>query len=33
MEKSSPTAGAVRNGCLMYEQQGQHMVVLLDTPA
>jgi LuxR family maltose regulon positive regulatory protein len=33
MEKSSPTAGAVRNGCLVYEQQGQNVVVLVDTPA
>ena len=33
MEKSSPTAGAVRNGCLVYEQQGQNVVVLLDTPS
>ena len=33
MEKSSPTAGAVRNGCLVYEQQGQHVVVLVDTPS
>ncbi len=33
MEKSSPTAGAVRNGCLVYEQQGQNVVELLDTPS
>lgn len=33
MEKSSPTAGAVRNRCLVYEQQGQNVVVLLDTPS
>ncbi|HEX6480441.1 MAG TPA: AAA family ATPase, partial [Ktedonobacteraceae bacterium] len=33
MEKSSPTAGAVRNGCLVYEQQGQNVIVLLDTPS
>jgi AAA ATPase-like protein len=32
MEKASSTAGAVCNGCLVYEQQGQRMVVLLDTP-
>src|SRR5437879_5750783 len=32
MEKVSSTAGAVCNGCLVYEQQGQCMVVLLDTP-
>ena len=33
MEKLSSTAGAVRNGCLVYEQQGQNVVVLLDTPS
>ena len=33
MEKSSATVGAVRNGCLVYEQQGQNVVVLLDTPS
>ena len=33
MEKVSPTAGAVCNGCLVYEQQGQNMVVLVDTPS
>ena len=33
MEKVSPTAGAVCNGCLVYEQQGQHVVVLVDTPS
>src|SRR5579885_1238012 len=33
MEKVSSTSGAVCNGCLVYEQQGQHMVVLLDTPS
>ena len=32
MQKRSPTIGTVRNGCLVYEQQGQH-VVLLDTPS
>ena len=33
MEKPSTTAGAVRNGCLVYEQQGQNVVVLVDTPS
>ncbi len=33
MEKASSTIGAVRNGCLVYEQQGQNVVVLVDTPS
>src|SRR5260221_12034832 len=33
MEKASLTIGAVCNGCLLYEQQGQHMVGLVDTPS
>jgi LuxR family maltose regulon positive regulatory protein len=33
MEKVSSTAGAVCNGCLVYEQQGQNVVVLVDTPS
>src|SRR5947209_5489378 len=33
MEKVSSTAGAVCNGCVVYEQQGQHVVVLVDTPS
>src|SRR5260370_29845469 len=33
MEKVSSTTGAVCNGCLVYKQQGQRMVVLLDTPS
>ena len=33
MQKPSPTVGTVRNGCLVYEQQGQSVMVLLDTPA
>ncbi len=33
MKKISPTAGAVRNGSLVYEQQGQNVVVLVDTPS
>ncbi len=33
MKKISPTAGAVRNGCLVYEQQGQNVVLLVDTPS
>jgi LuxR family maltose regulon positive regulatory protein len=33
MEKVSPTIGAVCNGCLAYEQQGQNVVVLVDTPS
>ena len=33
MQKPSPTVGTVRNGWLVYEQQGQSVVVLLDTPA
>lgn len=33
MEKASLTAGAVCNGCLVYEQQGQNVVVLVDTPS
>ena len=33
MQKRSPTAGAVRDGCLVYEHQGQRVVVLLDTPS
>ncbi len=33
MQKPSPTVGTVRNGCLVYEQQGQRVVVLLDSPA
>ncbi len=33
MEKASLTIGAVCNDCLVYEQQGQHMVVLVDTPS
>ena len=33
MEKIPPTAGAVCNGCLVYEQQGQNVVVLVDTPS
>jgi LuxR family maltose regulon positive regulatory protein len=33
MKKVSPTAGAVRHGCLVYEQQGQNVVVLVDTPS
>ncbi len=31
MEKIPPTAGAVCNGCLVYEQQGQNVVALVDT--
>jgi LuxR family maltose regulon positive regulatory protein len=31
MQKRSSTTGAVRDGCLVYEHQGQHMVMLLDT--
>jgi LuxR family maltose regulon positive regulatory protein len=33
MQKPSPTAGIVRNGNLVYEQQGQRVVVLLDSPS
>ena len=33
MEKVSSTAGAVCNGCLVYNRQGQNMVVLVDTPS
>jgi hypothetical protein len=33
MKKISPTDGAVRNGCLVYEHQGQNVVVLVDTPS
>lgn len=33
MQKRSPTVGTVRNGYLVYEQQGQYVVVLLDTPS
>src|SRR5258708_16176175 len=33
MKKVSPTAGAVRNGCLVYEQQGQNVVMRVDTPS
>ncbi len=33
MKKISPTVGAARNGCLVYEQQGQNVVVLVDTPS
>ncbi|GHO57530.1 hypothetical protein [Ktedonobacter robiniae] len=33
MEKASSPIGTVCNGCLVYEQQGQHLVVLLDTPS
>ncbi|HEU0003518.1 MAG TPA: LuxR C-terminal-related transcriptional regulator [Ktedonobacteraceae bacterium] len=33
MEKTPPTTGAVCNGCLVYEQQGQNVVVLVDTPS
>lgn len=33
MEKIPPAAGAVCNGCLVYEQQGQNVVVLVDTPS
>jgi hypothetical protein len=33
MEKVSLAAGAVCNGCLVYEQQGQNVVVLIDTPS
>jgi LuxR family transcriptional regulator, maltose regulon positive regulatory protein len=33
MEKVSLTAGAVCNGCLVYEQQDQNVVVLIDTPS
>ena len=33
MEKASSLAGAVYNGCLVYEQQGQNVEVLLDTPS
>src|SRR5579872_923121 len=33
MQNLSPTAGTVRNGWLVYEQQSQKVVVLLDTPA
>src|SRR5258708_23883859 len=33
MKKISPTAGAVRNGCLVYEQQRQNVVVLDHTPS
>ena len=33
MQKRSSTIGTVRNGCLVSEQQGQHVVVLLDTPS
>src|SRR5215475_10779584 len=32
MQQQSSTVGTVRNGCLVYEQQGQHVEVLLDTP-
>jgi LuxR family maltose regulon positive regulatory protein len=33
MQKRSTTIGTVRDGCLVYEQQGQRVVVLLETPA
>ncbi len=33
MQQRSPTTGAVRNGCLVYEQQGRPVVVLVDTPS
>ena len=33
MEKVSSTAGAVCNGCLLHEQQGQKVIVLVDTPS
>src|SRR5579863_3551200 len=33
MQNPSPTVGTVRDGCLVYEQQGQRVVVLLDTPS
>ncbi len=33
MQNLSPTAGTVQNGYLVYEQQDQHVVVLLDTPS
>ncbi|HEX6800490.1 MAG TPA: LuxR C-terminal-related transcriptional regulator [Ktedonobacterales bacterium] len=33
MQNLSPTAGTVRNGWLVYERQGQQVVVLLDTPS
>jgi LuxR family maltose regulon positive regulatory protein len=33
MQKLSPTIGAVRDGCLVYEQQSQKVVVLVDTPS
>jgi len=33
MQKRSPTAGAVQNGWLVYEQRGQLVVVLVDTPS
>jgi LuxR family maltose regulon positive regulatory protein len=33
MEKVPLTTGAVCNGCLVYEQQGQNVVVLIDTPS
>lgn len=33
MQKRSSTVGTVRNNCLVYEQQGQPVMVLLDTPA
>src|SRR5258706_2919263 len=33
MQKRSSTIGTVRNSCLVYEQQGQHVVILLDTPS
>jgi LuxR family maltose regulon positive regulatory protein len=33
MKKASSTAGAVCNGCLVYEQPGQNVVVLVDTPS
>ncbi len=33
MPQLSPTTGAVQNECLLYEQQGQRVVVLVDTPS
>ncbi len=33
MQKPSSTISTVRNGCLVYEQQNQRVVTLLDTPS
>src|SRR5579862_3743503 len=33
MQKLSPISGAVQYGCLVYEQQGQSVSVLVDTPS